>query len=104
MPRTFINQYIFYGKVDDILIWSILLGSLSPVRGFDECIDKHAEEIEHALNDAASSVGDSNDNGGWASEDVVDLMEYEDGSEGIFYFFHLVFLTSRLAYSFNLKA
>lgn len=57
----------------------ILVGSLSPVRDFNACID-NAEAIQSALNDVASSSRtNSVRTGDWASsEDEADAIEEDD--------------------------
>jgi len=64
-------------------VTACFLGSLSPTRPFDKCLDEtvQAEAILTALNGVASSSSNNNSkDDGWASsDDETDAMEQEDG-------------------------
>ena len=69
-----------------VIIWLtsflLLLGSLSPTRPFDKCLDEtvQAEAILTALNGvAASSNSNSKDDGWGSSGDDTDAIEQDDG-------------------------
>jgi hypothetical protein len=68
-----------------MIIWltACLLGSLSPTRPFDKCLDEtvQAEAILAALNGVASSSSNSNskDDGWGLSDDDTDAIEHDDG-------------------------
>ena len=63
-------------------VTACFLGSLSPTRPFDKCLDEtvQAEAILTALNGVASSSNNNSKDDGWASsDDETDAMEQEDG-------------------------
>lgn len=63
-------------------VTACFLGSLSPTRPFDKCLDEtvQAEAIMTALNGVASSSSSNSKDDGWASsDDETDAMEQEDG-------------------------
>ena len=67
-----------------MIIWltSCLLGSLSPTRPFDKCLDEtvQAEAILTALNGVASSSNSNSKDDGWGSSgDDTDAIEQDDG-------------------------
>lgn len=68
-----------------MIIWltACLLGSLSPERPFDKCLDEtvQAEAILTALNGVASSSNSNSKDDGWGSsdDDDTDAIEQDDG-------------------------